>query len=243
MKPFKYICCILTALCLFFILLINAIDYSVYYRPQFYKKTYAKYNVTDAAQMEMSEILKLSDYLTDYLKGKNDSLKDYRAVVAGQQRLFYSERELLHMQDVKDLFLGAITIRRICIITVILLIIIMLLTKMNFIRTLARCIIGTFLGILGILGFLACIIASDFNRAFTMFHHIFFSNDLWLLDPDEDWVIRLLPEGFFMDMATVIGIVFSISLIVVLCVCAGGLYQNGKKRNQPHNRTALTLFV
>ena len=86
-------------------------------------------------------------------------------------------------------------------------------------KTLLRSIIGTFLALLGALGVLALIIASDFNRAFIAFHHIFFRNNLWQLNPDRDWVIRLLPEGFFLDMVIVIGSVFTFSLIIVMALC------------------------
>lgn len=223
MKPLKTIFCIITAICLFLILLINAVDYSVYYRPQFYEETFAKYNVTEDARMEMEEILKLSDYLIDYLKGNEESLENYRAVVNGEERLFYSKREILHMEDVKVLFQGGLIIRRVCVIITILLILVMIIKKMDFLKTLAKSIIGTFLTILGILGVLTAVIASDFNKAFTTFHEIFFSNDLWLLNPNEDWVIRLLPEGFFMDMVIVIGVVFAVSLLAVLAICVVGL--------------------
>lgn len=235
MKIFKYTACIITAICLFLILLINAFDYSVYYRPQFYEKTFAKYNVTENARMEMPEVLKLADYLIDYLKGDEDSLKDYRAVVEGEERLFYSERELLHMEDVKALFQGGLLIRRICTVAALLLVIMMAVIKIDFIRTLAKCIIGTFLSILGILGILVMIISSDFTKAFNAFHEIFFSNDLWILNPNEDWVIRLLPEGFFMDMVIVIGVVFCISLVVVLGICGGGLYWDKKRKSANKN--------
>ncbi len=223
MKLFKNISCILIAVCLFVILLINAFDYSVYYRPQFYEKTFSKYNVTEDAQMEMSEVLSLCDYLINYLKGDEETLENYRAVVNGEERLFYSEREILHMEDVKVLFQWGLTIRRSCIAIVVVLVGILTILKLPFLKTLAKSIIGTFLAILGILAVLTAVIASDFNRAFTMFHEIFFNNDLWLLDPNEDWVIRLLPEGFFMDMVIVIGIVFAVSLLAVLAVCSVGL--------------------
>ena len=34
-----------------------------------------------------------------------------------------------------------------------------------------------------------------------MFHHIFFNNDLWMLNPDTDLLINIVPEPFFMDTA------------------------------------------
>ena len=46
--------------------------------------------------------------------------------------------------------------------------------------------------------------AVDFNRAFILFHHLLFTNDLWLLNPMTDVLIQMFPEVFFSDMATAI---------------------------------------
>ena len=56
----------------------------------------------------------------------------------------------------------------------------------------------------------------DFNAVFVQFHHIFFDNDLWLFDPAEDYMIRMLPEGLFADMVLRIGILFVAGLVVLL---------------------------
>ncbi|MBE5807884.1 MAG: DUF1461 domain-containing protein [Clostridiales bacterium] len=40
----------------------------------------------------------------------------------------------------------------------------------------------------------------DFDAAFTFFHRRLFSNDLWLLDPRTDLLIRICPESMFMSM-------------------------------------------
>ena len=61
---------------------------------------------------------------------------------------------------------------------------------------------------------IACL--SDFNAVFVQFHHIFFDNDLWLFDPAEDYMIRMLPEGLFYDMVMRIGAIFVAGLIVLL---------------------------
>ena len=44
-----------------------------------------------------------------------------------------------------------------------------------------------------------CII--DFTRVFTVFHHIFFDNDLWILYPDRDNLINIMQEDVFSDAA------------------------------------------
>lgn len=55
---------------------------------------------------------------------------------------------------------------------------------------------------------LAVAFTVDFTRCFTIFHEIFFDNDLWMFNPSEDYMIRMLPEGFFSDMVIRIGVTF-----------------------------------
>jgi len=56
------------------------------------------------------------------------------------------------------------------------------------------------------MGVIIVIAINDFTSAFIKFHEMFFSNDLWLLNPMTDRLIQMLPEGFFLDMALSIGI-------------------------------------
>ncbi|MBQ6582919.1 MAG: TIGR01906 family membrane protein, partial [Mogibacterium sp.] len=67
------------------------------------------------------------------------------------------------------------------------------------------------------LGYLA---SKDFTKFFTEFHHIFFDNDLWLLDPAKDNLINLLPESFFRDTALTIVLFFAGMMIVTGIILA-----------------------
>ena len=42
--------------------------------------------------------------------------------------------------------------------------------------------------------------AIDFDAAFTFFHYLLFTNDLWLLDPATDLLIRICPQSMFAEM-------------------------------------------
>ena len=55
------------------------------------------------------------------------------------------------------------------------------------------------------LGAFALWAAIDFNGAFTFFHHLLFTNDLWLLDPRTDLLIRICPSSMFASMGLRIG--------------------------------------
>ena len=48
----------------------------------------------------------------------------------------------------------------------------------------------------------ACVWAAiDFDGLFRLFHSLLFNNDLWLLNPKTDLMIRMLPEAFFVALA------------------------------------------
>ena len=47
------------------------------------------------------------------------------------------------------------------------------------------------------------------------FHLVSFSNDLWLLDPSRDMLIRMFPEGFFMDATMLIAFATIVEAVVV----------------------------
>ena len=62
------------------------------------------------------------------------------------------------------------------------------------------------------------LVSIDFDKAFVIFHKIFFpGKDNWLFDPDEDQILQILPQEFFMHSAILIAssiIVITTSIIV-----------------------------
>ena len=68
----------------------------------------------------------------------------------------------------------------------------------------------------------------DFDRLFILFHRLSFANDLWLLDPRTDLLIRLMPIGFFTTCAAMLGASWLI-LIALMATGAVILYKRGAK--------------
>lgn len=80
------------------------------------------------------------------------------------------------------------------------------------------CGLGTAFLLVGLLA------ATNFNRAFTVFHHIFFpGKDNWLFNPATDPIILLLPEVFFRNCALLI-------LVTALVLCLLLLFTGRKNR-------------
>jgi integral membrane protein (TIGR01906 family) len=59
----------------------------------------------------------------------------------------------------------------------------------------------------------------DFDRAFLLFHKLFFNNDYWLFDPSTDPVITILPDTFFLHCAIMI-----IVIVLLLAATFIGIY-------------------
>ena len=147
------------------------------------------------------------DDVMDYCLGKRP---DFAAGV-----LSFSPEGASHFADVRRLFLLDLRVLAVCM--AVLLVLYALRRKKGL--TLcplaghspgfwAGCGLGGALAIAGVLA------ALDFDRAFTVFHSIFFpGKDNWLFDPATDPVILILPEAFFRSCAILI-------LAAVLLCCA-----------------------
>jgi integral membrane protein (TIGR01906 family) len=58
--------------------------------------------------------------------------------------------------------------------------------------------------------------ASDFNRAFVLFHELVFRNDNWIFDYRTDPVILILPEAYFMHCFAVILFIVAAGAFILL---------------------------
>lgn len=201
---------------LIFAVLITCFQAAVYADPEYkyYEKEYQKYNVTADLDMEMKDVMKVTDYMMAYLIGEEEELS-IETTIAGEEKDFFNDQDRSHMADVKNLFLGGLKFRNICGGIFLVLLVVLILMKANIKRILPRAYNQGLFIFLVLTGGLGLLFASDFTKYFTIFHEIFFTNDLWLFDPATDYMIRMLPEGFFADMTARIGVVF-ISALVVL---------------------------
>ena len=179
------------------ILFVTAFDIAVYGNYGFFQKEYEKYEVLDDLNMEMDDVMEVTAHMMDYLRDRNDDMQIV-TTVGGQQQEFFNGQDIFHMDEVKVLFLGVFKIRTVSAIVALLALGILIGTRAGA-QTIFRSFqagMGIFFGIAAVLGI---IVASNFSKFFVLFHEIFFDNDLWLFDPRTDLMIRMLPEGLFMD--------------------------------------------
>lgn len=196
-------------------LLITSFEIAMYSDFDVYRQEYEKYDVLSDLDMTMDDVMYVTHEMMDYLRGDGDTLS-VMTTVEGQEQDFFNEQDRFHMGEVRDLFIGGLNIRLGACVAAVLCILFLIITHADFKKIIPRSY-WIALGVTGAATLLIGIAAViDFNAVFVQFHHIFFDNDLWIFDPAEDYMIRMLPEGLFYDMVIRIGAIFVVGLVVLL---------------------------
>lgn len=233
MKKLHYAIAVTAMFLLILSVLITSFQLAIYgdkeYR--FYRNEYEKYNVTESLGMEIEDVMDVTGQMMDYLIGKKEKLSVI-TVVEGRRQDFFNEQDRMHMADVKNLFLGGLTLRWWLLGGFAVLLVVFALLRGDWKRILPVAYFAALVVFIAVTVILGILFASDFTRYFTIFHEIFFTNDLWLFDPATDYMIRMLPEGFFYDMVIRIGMTFIGMLFVILLFFAGWRWIFAKKINK-----------
>lgn len=157
----------------------------------YYDEMFRIHRIPAVTGKTMGELSAIGDRIRLYLRTGNEKL-----LVRN-----FNHREILHMEDVYRLFQWN---RRILRGTALLCpLLILLFWRWKNLRKYLWKGGLLLLSLFGIFGFL---VSRDFSKAFLLFHNLFFTNDLWLMDPSRDLMIQMLPEDFFRRMALEIGI-------------------------------------
>ena len=211
-------------LCLLFVMLTVSLQVVCYWIPDWWRNEYAKYDTPSNVRGEMSldDAVHVTEDMLEYCIGRLDTLDDTEATIDGVTAPFFTDREKAHLADCRELFLKGIRARVIaCLLLAAFAVFIyvhngkqktsVLLAK-GYLRSLG------FVAVMSAVIAVLCVI--DFTQVFTVFHHIFFDNDLWILYPDRDNLINIMQEDVFSDAAMwIAGIWLAASaLIAAACV-------------------------
>lgn len=214
MKKIQWAAGIILASSVIVILLISSFEIAMYSDFGVYEREYEKYNVLNDLDMTMEDTMHVTREMMAYLRGDREELSVV-TTVEGVEQDFFNKQDRFHMAEVKDLFIGGLNLRTGACVLAVLCLIALILLKADWRKVIPKSY-WIALWIIGVLLVLfAAAAAIDFNAVFVAFHHVFFDNDLWLFDPAEDYMIRMLPEGLFADMVVRIGLLFAGGLLAV----------------------------
>lgn len=188
-----------------FISSILAVIFYVCFDLNFYKDFYQKENIANYIGTSSDNLINNTQNLLNYLNKKEQLNTDW-----------FSEKDILHMVDVQNLYTFSHSIMIYCFITFILsTIIIILILRGKSLLYITKIFNKVLLLFIVLVGGLSAVIAYNFNSFWIKFHTTLFSNDLWLLSPNESNLIKMVPEEFFISLITKI-IIYILILFILL---------------------------
>jgi integral membrane protein (TIGR01906 family) len=200
---------LLLAVAVFCGILTVSIGLPIYIRPFYY------------AHIEALDLPGVSGFTADQIREAYDEVLDYLTLPGrefGTGVMACSDSAADHFVDCRVLFdLNA----GVLLTSLAVILILLVLWRTGRVKSLSLGrYSGAFWGALMAVGLplvIGALAALDFNRAFVIFHSIFFpGKDNWLFDWYADQIIRVLPQQFFMNCAILIGVgVLTLSLAVL----------------------------
>lgn len=168
-----------------------------------YLNAFNGYADTAEQGVEAAEYPAVAFALSGYFSGARDT-PQAEIAINGHPGLAFNAKELTHLADVKALLSGFRTAAWICGALVAALVPMIVLWDIRhrkrgapFAKNMARADLAGFAAALALIALPALGAALDFNGAFLLMHRLLFTNDLWLMNPQTDLIISLMPETMF----------------------------------------------
>lgn len=182
----------------------------------FYKFEFNKNNTALKTGINENDLFLVVDNIQDFFKEKSNEKINMVVYISGIKKNLFNSKEIQHMIDVKNLILNIKLFNYLLWFTALILLLIKIsLSKEKKLISLLSITRSYFIYSVAILISTLILIALSFRWIFYFFHIISFDNNLWILDPRTDYLIKIFEEVFFMDAAIFIGILTLFSSIII----------------------------
>lgn len=179
---------------------------------QLYYRLQMRADVLSTAGIDAEELAEIDHSLARYLGGDANALENSP----------FNADELSHMRDCYELF-GILRAAMIAVSCVGIALTVIGSGPMRYRGRAAHRIGNACFWVMALAAVVWAMI--DFDSLFEAFHRALFTNELWLMDPAKDLMIRICPESMFITMAAlIVAITFVFTSIVGLAIriAAGG---------------------
>lgn len=195
-----------------------------------------KYNIAATLHMSPEDVSRAAHSMIDYVRG---DIEDAQILVSvdGETTNFFTEKELLHLVDVRALVKSFMTFKIVCLVVFMIGLGICIWRK----ELKALCV-GVWIawGLLLILSVAVGIMAYiDVDLVINGFHEIFFDNDLWILSYRQHRSLYMFQDCMYIDFLLSIAKVLGIILFGSVAVSIGGYvhFNLQSPRSQATHRT------
>ena len=172
--------------------------------PGLYEDGFQKYQIPRTSGITLADLRQVGAALRSYFNSTKEPLNVRTRILGVEQELF-NDKEIAHMQDVKQLIWGTYVLGAVSAVYISVTVLVgFCRRRKNFqdkswLDTVAPRLLwggGLTLSLLLVFGLLA---ATGFDTLFLRFHQLSFANDFWQLDPRTDYLVRLFPQDFWFD--------------------------------------------
>lgn len=196
----------------------------IIFNDAYFEWHYTNRDIAATTGMTVEDLMVVTDHLLDYITDKRDNL-DMTAPINGVVEEVFGQREKDHMVDVKGLYLDTRNLRRGSFVILLTILLGAWYSDKQFLGKVLKLSLRYIPGMMGVLAIVGGLFASNFDKYFTLFHELFFDNDLWLLDPKTDIMINMVPEAYFYSV-----VMIGLGLFVLMTGIALALFKWGSNK-------------
>jgi|TARA_B100001094_G_scaffold269022_1_gene273015 integral membrane protein (TIGR01906 family) len=148
-------------------------------------------SIQNITSLSIAELTDINNNIRDYFFNDDELLNVD----------IYSDKEIAHMKDVKNLISLVLSVGKYSAVSFL---IFFFFLNNYFSVSIASLLKKSLLIFISFSIILALAFGLFFNQVFLLFHELSFSNDLWILNPNTDYLLMMFPEVFFRDVAVMI---------------------------------------
>lgn len=181
----------------------------------FYEYGFNKHGVDRTTGLAPSELSKVAAGFIDYWNS-SDELIDLTVAKDGTPFTIFNQKEITHLKDVKDLIRFDYAVLLVTTLYTLLYAAAMFFWRKESRQLAKEVLYGAGLTLL-LMALLGAGVAINFSQVWRLFHLLSFTNEFWMLDPTKDYLIMLVPEGFWFD-----AVIFVALLVLAGAIALGG---------------------
>lgn len=230
MRIISYILAAVTSVCLIGALFWSCLE-SVAFDKAYFMAEYQRLDRAEATGLTQEGLDAATQALFDYIRGDRGNI-DVQAAINGVRGEVFNATEKAHMQDVQRLYLLGSSVRyALWVLGGVCLLMLLFIARRESGRMLSRAYLITLIAVGTAAALAAVMITMDFARFWTGFHRVLFTNDLWLLNPATDVMIRMFPSAFFAGVVQSVLLRFT-AVLGVLGAGAGAVLICTRRRKE-----------
>lgn len=184
-----------------------------------YDYSFDRYRVAATTGIDRADLSRAARALIAYFTN-DDATVNLTVTQRGVARDLFTEREVLHMVDVKALVRGVVRGQEIAFVGIVTFIAVAAWReRWEAARRVGAVMMAGSALTFGVLGALVVLSLVDFETLFLQFHLVSFQgNDYWLLDPRVHNLIAMFPPPFWFDATLLLGLIIALQAAIVFVV-------------------------